>query len=114
MRCSPDPKHRGHLSELERKAISRIHQLLAKPGLLRANLTYMRRRCGRDYCKCSRSHRHWHGSWYVMQSYRGKKRMQHVSAGYHEAVRHWVNRYREIKGLLNRVADFYWESLKKD
>jgi hypothetical protein len=25
-----------------------------------------------------------------------------------------VNRYQEIKGLLNRVADFYWESLKKD
>lgn len=114
MRYFPLPQHRGYLSKLERKAISRIHQLLGKPGLLRATLTYLQRQCGRDYCKCSHSKRYRHGSWYIMQSYQGQKRMMHVSSGQIDPVRQWVNRYREIKRLLNRVADFYWESLKKD
>ena len=108
-------RNKSHLPSLERNAVSKIHQLLKQPGLLRASFVYMRRQCGRDYCKCMRSSKHWHGSWYITQSHKGKKRMRHVGFEQEAVVRQWVDRYHEIKRLLNRVADLYWDriSVKK-
>lgn len=112
MMFSPQ-KHRSHLSKRERQSLSRLYQLLKEPGLLRASFMYMRRRCGRDYCRCNRSKRNWHGSWYVIRSHGGKKQMQHVSSKESSIVRQWVNQYQRIKKHLNVISDLYWKKLKK-
>lgn len=106
-------KPRSHLSPLERDAIARLHQLLNEPGFLRASFVRMRRRCGKETCRCGRDKRHRHESTYVIQRHQGKPRMQHLGMDQEEQVRHWVERYRQAKALLNKVSDLYWQQLKK-
>lgn len=108
-------KHLGHLPRKERQSLSTIHQILGQPGLLRATFVFMRRRCGRDYCRrCKGPKRNWHASWYIIQSHKGKTRMKFIPSDKEAMVRQWVNRYHEIKKHLNRIADLYWENLRKN
>lgn len=104
---------RSHLSPREREAISRLHQLLSEPGLLRASFVPMRRRCGKDSCRCAERKKHWHASTYVIQRHQGKPRMKHLGKDQENDVRRWVERYRQVKALLNKVSDLYWKQLKK-
>ena len=106
-------KHRGHLSERERQAISHLHQLLNEPGLLRASFVRMKRSCGRDYCRCMRSKAHRHESTYVVQRHQGKPRMKHLGSDQRASARQWIERYRRIRKLLDTVSDLYWQELKK-
>ena len=106
-------KSRSHLSPRERDAISQLHQLLNEPGLLRASFVQMRRRCGKESCRCGSHKKHWHESAYVIQRHQGKPRMKHLGVGQEVRVRQWVERYRQAKALLNRVSDLYWQELKK-
>jgi hypothetical protein len=105
--------NRSYLSEKERQVISRIHKLLNEPGLLRASLVHMKRSCGRDYCKCMKSKKNWHRSWYVVQRHKGKPRMKFIPVDLEKQVRGWISRYLEIKDLLNQASDEYWQTLKK-
>lgn len=104
---------RSHLSPRERETIARLHQLLNEPGLLRASFVPMRRRCGKDSCRCAEHRKHWHASTYVIQRHQGKPRMQHLGKDQESDVRRWVERYRKAKALLNQVSDLYWKQLKK-
>jgi len=106
-------KPRTSLSGQERAAIAELHKLLLEPGLLRATFVHMRRSCGRDYCRCVRSKKHWHASWYVSQRHQGKPRMQHVPAEVRAQVKQWIARHRRAKELLDIVSNIYWKSLKK-
>jgi len=108
-----NPKPRSALSVKERSAISEVHKLLNEPGLLRATFVHMRRSCGRDYCRCMRSKKHRHASWYVTQRYQGKPRLQNVPAERQKQVEQWIGRYHRVKELLDIVSAVYWESLKK-
>jgi len=104
---------RSHLSSREREAIARLHRLLSEPGLLRASFVAMRRRCGKESCRCATHRKDWHESTYVIQRHQGKPRMKHLRADQEREVRRWVERYRQVKGLLNRVSDLYWKQLQK-
>ncbi|MEK7516020.1 MAG: DUF6788 family protein [Patescibacteria group bacterium] len=106
-------KHRSRLSDKEREAVAKIHHLINEPGLLRASLVLMQRSCGRDYCRCLKSKKFRHRSWYIAQRYRGKPRMRFVSEGMERQARSWIERYRQIKQLLDDISAVYWEALKK-
>lgn len=106
-------KPRNQLSQRERETIAKLHQLLSKPGLLRASFVQMRRRCGKEACHCGTHRKHWHESAYVIQRHQGKPRMKHLRTGQEPEVRRWVERYHQAKTLLNRVSDLYWQELKK-
>ena len=108
------PKPRTALSAKERAALSELHKLLNEPGLLRGSLVHMRRSCGRDYCRCISSKKHWHASWYVSHRHQGKPRMQHVPPELHKQVQGWIDRYRRVKELLDIVSNIYWDSLRKN
>ena len=69
-------KPRSHLSAEERKVVSRIRWLINQPGLLRANLVRMKRKCGNKNCRCTKGKLH--ESWYLYQSKDGKPRMLYV------------------------------------
>lgn len=95
-------------SPKERAALSRLRQILNEPGLLRASWVQMKHTCGKDYCRCVKSQRHWHLSWYVRQTRYGKPRMKSVHKDQLEHVRAWVARYQEARKLLAAVGDEYW------
>jgi hypothetical protein len=96
---------------LERRALSRLRQLLNEPGLLRASWVEMKHRCGKNGCRCNQGKRYRHVSWYVSQSKRGKPRMKSVPADQVEEVGRWIERYQEARELLAAVGDEYWNKV---
>jgi len=100
-----------HSSE-ERHALSRIRQLLNEPGFLQASLFLRRRPCGKSYCRCATSKRHYHASWYVGFSRKGRPQMKCLPEEWVEPVRLWIERYREAENLLRSISKLYWKRLK--
>ena len=107
------PAAKYSLTPEERQAISRLRQMLNEPGFLHASLIRQRRRCGKDYCRCSRSKRYYHKSWLIGQTIKGKTQMKHLRPELLEQVRVWIKRYREADALLERISRLYWERLKR-
>ena len=97
----------------ERQAVSRLRQLLREPGFLRASLFQYRRPCGKSYCRCAKSKRHYHASWYVKVSGPKGAKMKCLPKVFAEPVRLWIARYREAEGLLNAISQSHWEQVKR-
>ncbi|OIO04735.1 MAG: hypothetical protein COX65_02645 [Elusimicrobia bacterium CG_4_10_14_0_2_um_filter_56_8] len=96
----------------ERQALSRLRQLLSEPGLLQASLFRRRRACGKSYCRCARSKRHWHASWHVGFSTKDGPRMTSIPEEWVAPVRLWIERYREAETLMKGISKLYWKRLK--
>lgn len=103
-------RHRSHLSVEEREIISRLHWLINKPGLLRANLVWMERKCGNKRCRCTKGKLH--KSWYLSQSKNGKMRMLYVPGELEESVINWVKKNKDIRKLLDQLSQVYWKKVK--
>lgn len=105
------PPHRGGQPLVERQRLSKLRQLLARPGLLRGNLVRMARTCGKPGCRCTRGQRH--VSWYLSQSQGGKSRLLYVPAAWLPRVREWTQRYAHIRRLLYELSALYCERLRR-
>jgi len=103
-------RHRAHLPAAERQAISRLHALLSRPGLLHGSLQTNRRRCGNPTCRCLRGHLHVSPLLRVVE--RGRQVSIHVPAIWEARVRVWLERDREIRRLLGQLAALYSARLK--
>jgi len=101
----------GSLPERERSALSRLRQILGESGLMRASLFLLHNTCGKQGCRCMRGKRYRHISWYVSQSRKGKLRRKFVPLTQLDEVRRWLERYREIRLLLDQVSEEYWKRL---
>ena len=97
----------------ERQALSRLRQMLNEPGFLRASLFQYRRPCGKPYCRCAKSKRHYHASWYVKVGGLGGTRMKCLPKEWVESVRLWIARYHEAEELLNKISRLHWEQVKR-
>jgi hypothetical protein len=95
---------RTHLSAIERRAISRLRQLLAEPGVMRGNLVEMRRQCGKKNCACASNAEGRHRSLYLAISLEGKRRMVYIPQQWEERVRRWTARYAQIRELLEQLS----------
>ena len=102
---------RSHLSAEEREIVARIHSLIGKPGLLRASLVRMKRKCGNKNCRCTKGKLH--ESWYLYQSKNGKPRMLYVPGKWEDDVIKWVGRNKEIRKLLDELSQIYWDKIRK-
>lgn len=101
------------LPKRERSALSRLRQILGESGLMRASLFLLRNTCGKQGCRCQRGKRYRHVSWYASQSREGKLRRKFVPRDRLEEVRHWLERYNEVRQLLDQVSEEYWRRLGK-
>ena len=104
-------EHRAHLSAKERSILSRIHFLMKDPGVLRANLVQMKRKCGNKNCRCTKGKLH--KSWYLYQSKDGKPQMLYIPSKLEKEVREWVKKNKEIRELLDQLSQIYWDKVKK-
>lgn len=102
---------RLHLAAEERKIVSRIHWLINKPGVLRASLVRMKRKCGNKNCRCTKGKLH--ESWYLYQSKSGKPRMLYVPGKWEKDAIGWVKKNKEIRDLLNQLSQIYWDKIRK-
>jgi hypothetical protein len=102
---------RSHLSAAERRAVSRLHSLLAVPGLLHGSLQANKRRCGKATCRCAFGDLHASLVLRVVQE--GRQRSLHVPAEWEVRVREWLERDREVRRLLAEISDGYVARLKE-
>jgi hypothetical protein len=88
----------------ERHLYSRLRQILTQPGLLRGNLVIMQRTCGKPTCRCTKSKENRHRSLYLSMSVAGKRRMVYVPPDWENEVRDWVNRYGQVREVLEKLS----------
>jgi len=96
---------RSHLPANERQAVSRIHLLLSKPGLLHASLHVNRRRCGKRRCRCATGKPH--ASLCLSVVAKGRQNNFGVPPSWEARLREWIERDREVRKLLLTVSGMY-------
>ena len=94
--------HRGHLSEKERRARSRLAKLLHQKPLLIGSLVSMPRVCGKPGCKCAQGDLH--PGLYLSLRVGEKRKMIHVPHLLETRVRQWVGTYQEAWRLMEEVS----------
>lgn len=103
-------KNRHHLSKEEKQISSRLAQLVHKGEILRGNIVKMARECGKMNCRCRRGKKHI--SSYIAQSYQGKTQMLYIPKLWEEKVKVWVEKYQQVRTLLEYLSQISWDKLK--
>jgi hypothetical protein len=97
----------------ERDLYSRLRQVLTQPGLLRGNLVVLQRSCGKPTCHCSKDKAKRHRSLYLSLSSGGKHRMVYIPADWEAEVRDWVDRYKQVRAVLEKLSAACLNRLQK-
>jgi len=92
---------RSHLPDPERRARSRLTQLLQQPFLC-GSLVTMQRTCGKSGCKCTRGELH--PGLYVALRVGEKRKMILVPKAMEQTVRQWVTTYQEAWQLMEKIS----------
>lgn len=95
---------RSAVSASERALYSKLRRLLREPGLLRGNLVEVHRQCGKARCRCRGDPAGRHRALYLGLSLDGKARMIYIPASWEARVRGWVERYSEVREVLEQLS----------
>ncbi len=109
----PDKKAgaRSRMSAQERRARSRLNQLLHSEPLIRGTLSLRERSCGKPNCKCVIKGEK-HVALYLVVSEDGKYRQIFVPRFLHDQVRTWVDNYAKAKALLEEISQIQHDKLR--
>lgn len=106
-------RHHGHQSSEQRVASSALLKLLGKRlPLLRGSLVTMKRKCGKESCRCVRGQKH--VSLYLAARVGGKRKMIFVPGDLEEKVRLWVRQGRETEKRLDALSEASTEAFLKE
>jgi hypothetical protein len=105
--------HPQSLPTAERDLYSKLRQVLTQPGLLRGNLVVLRRTCGKPTCRCNKDKANRHSSLYLSLSSEGKRRMVYIPPDWEPEVRDWVDRYKEVREVLEKLSTACLHRLEK-
>lgn len=95
---------RSHLPVPERRARSRLTQILHEEPLVLGSLVTMKRTCGKPGCKCTRGEPH--PGLYLALRVGKERKMIHVPQSMEQAVRQWVANYQEAWHLMEQISEF--------
>ena len=95
---------RNHLPDPERRARSRLTQILHEESFVLGSLVTMKRTCGKPGCKCNRGELH--PGLYLALRVGKKRKMIHVPQSMEQTVRQWVANYQEAWHLMEQISEF--------
>jgi hypothetical protein len=95
----------------ERRARSRLVQLLSQRGIVRGSLLTRRRVCGKAGCKCTRGKLH--ESLYLVITEKGRTRQLYVPKDFEPLVRRWVEDYHQARELMEEISRIYWDKVRE-
>jgi hypothetical protein len=102
---------RSKMSPQERRARSRLVQVLSQRGVLRGSLLVRRRVCGKAGCRCTQGHAH--ESLYLVISEEGRTRQLYVPKEWEPRVRQWVEDYQQARKLMEEVSRIHWDKVRR-
>ena len=107
-------RSRNSLPDPERKARSRLTQIVHEHPFLCGSLVSMNRTCGKPGCKCTRGELH--PGLYVALRVGGKRKMIHFPQAMEQTVRQWVANYQEAWLLMEQISQMCLKrfSVKKE
>lgn len=105
------PASRTGLPLAERRARSRLAQLVHGQGLLRGTLLERGRVCGKPACRCTRGELH--RSLYLVVSEKGRTRQLFVPKDWEPLVRRWVQSHHDARELMEEISRIHWEKVRQ-
>jgi hypothetical protein len=94
---------RSTLPDPERRARSRLTQILHNEPLILGSLVTMKRTCGKPGCQCTQGKLH--PALYLAVRVGGKRKMIHVPQPLQQPVRQWVAHYQEVWHLMEQISE---------
>ncbi len=102
---------RAGMTKTERESRSKLKPIVSWQEFLRATPTLREIVCGKPTCKCQRGEKH--VALVLTRRTKGKTEQLYIPKDKEKMVKEWVQRYRDIQGLLEKISSTYWERLKK-
>ena len=103
--------HPAGMTKTERESRSKLKPLISGREFLRATPTLRKQVCGKSGCRCLRGEKH--PALVLTRSTRGKVEQLYIPKEKEEVARLWIQRYREIQELLEKISSSYWDRLKR-
>jgi hypothetical protein len=102
---------RKQLQERQREFGDLLRVLKQRRPLIRGNAYNLRRRCGKDGCRCQAGHLH--ESWVLSVPEKGRKRMRAIPKGKRTQWQSMTERYRRFRRARARLVKLFAEILKQ-
>jgi hypothetical protein len=103
--------NRSQMTKRERESRSRLKSYIGSKGFVRGTVSVRERVCGKANCRCTRGEKH--VSLFLTRSKDGTVEQLYIPREKEELARRWVENYRVIQGLLERISSVYWDRLKR-
>ena len=101
---------RKQIQQRQREISDLLRVLKQRRPLVRGNLYNLRRKCGKDGCRCQDGHLH--ESWVLSVPEKGRKRMRVVPRGKRTQWQQMTERYRRFRRGRARLVKLFAEILK--
>jgi hypothetical protein len=102
---------RAGMTKTERESRSQLKPYITWKEFLRATPSLRERVCGKPNCKCQRGEKH--VSLILSRSTRGRVEQLYIPREKEEMVKQWIENWRAIQVVLEKISSTYWERLKK-
>jgi hypothetical protein len=99
------------MTRTERESRSKLKPMISWQEFLRATPNLRQQVCGSPGCKCQRGEKH--PALVLTRSVNGKVEQLYIPKDQEADVRLWIQRYRDIRDLLEKISGVYWDRLKK-
>jgi hypothetical protein len=73
----------------------------------------MRRRCGKEGCRCKKSLKNRHRALCVSVRLGSKRQLLYVPEEWESRITEWVSRYHDVRDLLMKISDSFVRRLVK-
>ena len=105
------PIARTAMDAQEREFRSKLTRLVSGQGLIRGTILERERACGNPNCRCARGQKH--RAVYLVVSEEGKPKQLFIPKQYEQRVRQWVANHQELKQLIRKISQVYWQKVKQ-
>jgi len=101
---------RKQLQQCQREISDLLRALKQRRPLIRGNAYNLRRKCGKDGCRCQAGHLH--ESWVLSVPEGGRKRMHTIPKGRRTQWQSMTERYRRFRRARARLVKLFAEIIK--
>jgi predicted small metal-binding protein len=104
--------YKSQMTNQERDSRSKLKPVISYREFINGSLSVRKLKCGKLNCKCAKTN-YRHICLYLTRTKNGKFEQLFIPKEKEELVRRWVNNYRNIHELLEKISSIYWDKIKR-